>query len=185
MPYFLLVIAEVTGKAVTETSKNVSLDGGGIKSILKLVGLIILCILIIAASYFTTKFVGKKQIAGNGKSNFKSIDVFRVTPNKYLQIVEVGKRYFCIAVTKESITLICELKEDELKSFPADMKPKSFKEQMNELMHRKKQPEQGPGELGDIAKLTLGDADSPQAEIQEPEALETGASDTDTVKEKE
>ena len=184
MPYFLYFITEIAGKAVTETSK-VSLEGGGIKSILKLIGLIILCILIIAASYFTTKFVGKKQIAGNGRSNFKSIDVFRVTPNKYLQIVEVGKRYFCIAVTKESITLICELKEDEIKSFPADMKPKSFKEQMNELMHWKKQPGQGPGELGDIAKLTLGDTEQPDADKKKPEAIETGASETSPEKEKE
>ncbi|MBO4781040.1 MAG: flagellar biosynthetic protein FliO [Lachnospiraceae bacterium] len=185
MPYFLYFIAEIAGKAVTETSKTAPLDGGGIKSILKLIGLIILCILIIAASYFTTKFVGKKQIAGNGRSNFKSIDVFRVTPNKYLQIVEVGKRYFCIAVTKESITLICELKEDELKTFPLDMKPKSFKEQMNELMHRKKQPEQGSGELGDIAKLTLSDTDDNDTEKSEPEPIETGVSGSDTAKEKE
>ena len=65
------------------------------------------------------------------------------------------------------------------------MKPKSFKEQMNELMHRKKQPGQGPGELGDIAKLTLGDTEQPDADKIKPEAIETGASETSPEKEKE
>ena len=52
-------------------------------------------------------------------------------------------------------------------------------------MHRKKQPGQGPGELGDIAKLTLGDTEQPDADKIKPEAIETGASETSTEKEKE
>lgn len=171
MPYFLYVIAELTGKAAAETSKTVSLDGGGVKSILKLIGLIILCILIIAASYFTTKFVGKRQIQGGSKSNFKSVDVFRITPNKYLQIVEVGKRYFCIAVTKESVTLISELSEDDLKVHPAEIKPKSFKEQMNELMHRKSSADPEKSELGSIARLPLESKDEEASGTEYEDAL--------------
>jgi len=179
MPYFLHVITEITGKAATEASK-VPLEGGGIKSILKLIGLIILCILIIAASYFTTKFVGKKQIQSGSKSNFKSVDVFRITPNKYLQIVEVGKRYFCIAVTKESVTLISELSEDDLKVLPAEMKPKSFKEQMNELMHRKNASGTGSSELGEIAKLTLKSEDETVSDAEDtPEDTLTTDDNTD------
>ena len=175
MPYFLYVIVETAGKAALESSKAVPLDGGGVKSILKLIGLIILCILIIAASYFTTKFVGKKQIQGGSKSNFKSIDVFRVTPNKYLQIVEVGKRYFCIAVTKESITLICELNEDEFKVAPTEMKPKSFKEQMNELIHRKGTSDAEKSNVVEIANLALSNAEN---EIKSEEA-ESGRQDVE------
>ncbi|MBR6473864.1 MAG: flagellar biosynthetic protein FliO [Lachnospiraceae bacterium] len=179
MPYFLYVITEITGKAATEASK-VPLEGGGIKSILKLIGLIILCILIIAASYFTTKFVGKKQIQSGSKSNFKSVDVFRITPNKYLQIVEVGKRYFCIAVTKESVTLISELSEDDLKVLPAEMKPKSFKEQMNELMHRKNASGTGSSEFGEIAKLTLKSEDETVSDAEDtPEDTLTTDDNTD------
>jgi len=115
-------------------------DSGGIKSVLKLIGLIILCALIIAASYFTTKFIGKKQIGGRN-SNFKSIDVFRVTPNKFLQIVEIGERYFCIAVTKEQISVICELNKDDIKHFPPEEKPKSFKECFSEVVKKKNKEE--------------------------------------------
>ena len=77
-------------------------ESGGVNSVLKLIGLIILCILIIVASYYTTKFVGKKQLGRSPKSNFRSIDVFRLSTNKYLQIVEILnlKRFYpAIAIT--------------------------------------------------------------------------------------
>ena len=116
-------------------------ESGGVKSVLKLIGLIILCILIIAASYYTTKFVGRKQMGTGKASNFKSIDVFRVTPNKYLQIVEIGERYFCIAVTKEAITVVCELEKDDIKHFPTEPNIKSFKECMTDVIKGRKKGE--------------------------------------------
>jgi flagellar protein FliO/FliZ len=116
---------------------SMSSESGGFTSVLKLIGLIILCALIIAASYFTTKFVGKKQLANKGKSNFRSIDVFRVTTNKYLQIVEIGERYFCISVTKDKISLICELDKEEIKHFPPEPVEKSFKECMTDIFKKK------------------------------------------------
>ena len=179
MPYFLFVLAETANIVSNEAPKS-SDWGDGAKSIIKMIGLIILCILIIAASYYTTKFVGKRQIQGGAKSNIKSIDVFRITPNKYLQIVEVGKRYFCIAVTKESVTLISELSEDDLKVLPAEMKPKSFKEQMNELMHRKNASGTGSSELGEIAKLTLKSEDETVSDAEDtPEDTLTTDDSTD------
>ena len=114
-------------------------SGGGIGSILKLIGLIILCILIIAASYYTTKFVGKKQMKVKGKSNIRSIEVFRITTNKYLQIVEIGERYFVLAVAKDNITTVCELSKEDITNFPPESgEVKSFKECMSDIINRKK-----------------------------------------------
>ena len=112
-------------------------ESGGVKSVLKLIGLIILCVLIIIASYYTTKFVGKRQLKGTAKSNIRSIDIFRISTNKYLQIVEVGERYFCIAVSKDNITLISELNKEDIKNFPPVPTEKSFKDYMSEVMKKK------------------------------------------------
>ena len=116
-------------------------SGGGINSVLKLVGLIILCILIIVASYYTTKFVGKRQLKGSAKSNFRSIDIFRISTNKYLQIVEVGERYFCIAVAKDNISVVAELHKEDIKNFPPVVSEKSFKECMTEILAKKNKGE--------------------------------------------
>ncbi len=113
----------------------------GVESALKLVGLIILCAIIIAASYFTTRFVGKKQQNMSGGSNFRSIDVYRLGQNKYLQIIQAGKRYFLIAVSKDSVETIAELSEDDIVNFPSDKKV-SFKEIMAKVVPEKKKSEE-------------------------------------------
>ncbi len=113
----------------------------GVESALKLVGLIILCAIIIAASYFTTRFVGKKQQNMSGGSNFRSIDVYRLSQNKYLQIIQAGKRYFLIAVSKDSVETIAELSEDDIVNFPSDKKV-SFKEIMAKVVPEKKKSEE-------------------------------------------
>ena len=130
-------------------------ESGGIKSVLKLIGLIILCILIIIASYYTTKFVGKRQMTGSSRSNFRSIDVFRISPNKYLQIVEIGERYFCIAVAKDNITVVGELNKEDIKNFPPAPTEKTFKETMSEILNKKKgsTDHKKPGEILSAAKL--------------------------------
>ena len=133
-------------------------ESGGVKSVLKLIGLIILCILIIAASYFTTRFVGKRQLKGSAKSNIRNIDIFRISPNKYLQIVEIGERYFCIAVAKENISLIAELNKEDIKNFPPVPTEKSFKETMAEILKKKENADhKKPGEILDKTKAVFED----------------------------
>ncbi len=110
----------------------------GIESVLKLIGLIILCVLIILASYFTTRFVGKKQSGNSPESNFKSLDVFRLTPNKYLQLIQIGTRYFVLAVSKDSVEMITELSKEDITYWHTEKKV-SFKEIMSKVTSSKKE----------------------------------------------
>lgn len=85
-----------------------------LKSGLEIVWLIILCVLVIAASYFVTKYVGGSQIKKRKNSNFELLDACSLGNHKFLQIVKAGKRYFVISVCKDSVTFIAELNEDEI-----------------------------------------------------------------------
>ena len=137
-------------------------SSGGVTSVLKLIGLIILCILIIAASYFTTKFVGQRQLRGSAKSNFRNIDIYRISTNKYLQIVEIGEKYFCIAVSKDNITLIAELDKEDIKNFPPAPGEKSFKECMSLVLNKKKAGKKDS--ISDVIKNTgnIEDSEDPE-----------------------
>lgn len=82
-----------------------------IDSIIKLVAAIIVFVFVLAVTYLTTRFIGnyqKKSIHGN---NFDVIETYRLSPNKYLQILKVGAEYIVIAVCKDSITMLCKLDE--------------------------------------------------------------------------
>lgn len=104
------------------------------ESILKLIGLILLCVVIIIASFFTTKFVGRKQLGGGGSCNFEAIDAYRIDQNRYLQIIRVAGKYLLISVTKEQISLICELDEDQIKEREKKETAASFKEIFNKAL---------------------------------------------------
>ena len=110
-----------------------SFGASGVEIVLKLIGLIILCVIIIAASYYTTRFVGKRQAGMGGESNFKSLDIYRINQNKYLQLIAVGSRYFVIAVSKDNVQLIAELNEEDITYWRSDKKV-SFKDIMSKVV---------------------------------------------------
>jgi len=84
-------------------------------NIMQMIGLLFLFVLIIIACYFTTRFVAGRQLGQRAKiSNFKPLDVYRISQNKYLQIVKIGSKYIVLAVCKDTVTVITELNEDEV-----------------------------------------------------------------------
>ncbi len=85
-----------------------------LSSIASLFGILAVCILVIAASYFFTRFVGGRQLSQQKNSNFKAVDTFHLAQNKYLMLIQVGKRYFVIAICKDTVTMLSELSEDDI-----------------------------------------------------------------------
>ena len=47
--------------------------------------------------------------------------------HKFLQIVKIGNRYFVIGVSKDNITYLCELKEEDLDFSSSQSTGDSFK----------------------------------------------------------
>lgn len=114
-------------------------------SVLQLIGLIFLCILVVAASYYTTKFVGKKQLGSGKNSNFKVIDAYRISQTKSIQLIQIGERYFVIAVCKDSINLIAELQKEEILHWPMDAKSSNFGEVFSQLKQKHKTKKDNKG----------------------------------------
>ncbi|MBE5936425.1 MAG: hypothetical protein E7265_00170 [Lachnospiraceae bacterium] len=85
------------------------------ENVLQLLGLVVVFILILVATYYCTRFIGKYSIAQSQASNIKVIETFRLSQTKYIQIVKVGKdKYLVISVCKDSVCILAELTEDEL-----------------------------------------------------------------------
>lgn len=97
-------------------------------SVLQLIGLIVLCAIVVAASYVTTRYVGKKQLGNAKKSNFKVLEMYRVSQNKVIQLIQIGERYFVIAVCKDTMSLIAELQKEEIHHWPEEVRNVGFAE---------------------------------------------------------
>ncbi len=46
--------------------------------------------------------------------NIKVIETFKITNGKYIQIIQLGKKYYSIGVTKDQITFLTPLDEAQL-----------------------------------------------------------------------
>ena len=125
-----------------------------IESVAQFLTVLIIFIFVLAATWFTTKFIAGYQKGMLKGQNFEIIDTFRLTQNKYVQIMRVGNRYLALAICKDTVTVLCELEEsdvirtDEL----SEKKPLSFEdflEKAKKLASKDQAEEKKPGEDDD------------------------------------
>lgn len=102
-----------------------------VQNVIELLSLIVIFIIVLVVCYFTTKFVAGRQLVQKKVGNFEVIETFPLAPNKYLQLIKMGKKYIVISVSKDTITYIVELKEEEVcqvQKNSTTMAGKNFKE---------------------------------------------------------
>ena len=88
---------------------------GGVNSIAQFITVFVIFLAVLAHTYFSTKWIATYQKGKMFSSNITVIETFKITTNKYIQIVRIGEKYYAIAIGKDEITLLGELKEEELK----------------------------------------------------------------------
>lgn len=84
------------------------------QNILDAIILVFFFALVIAGSYFVSKFYGRQQKGKSTGKNVKVIECIGIAPQKYLQIINIGDKYILIAVAKDNVTYLCEVDKDDL-----------------------------------------------------------------------
>lgn len=85
-----------------------------LNNITRFITLLIIFVFVLAITYFTTRFIANYQKGRIDNGNIRIIETARISQDKLLQIVKVGTRYFLIALSKNDVTFLAELKEDEI-----------------------------------------------------------------------
>jgi len=92
-----------------------------LENFLEFLYVIIIFIAVLAIAYLVTRWIGKLQKNQFGaNSNLELLEACRLSGNKYMQIVRAGKKYFVLAVCKDTVTLLGELNQDELEFIQKD-----------------------------------------------------------------
>jgi flagellar protein FliO/FliZ len=97
-----------------EAAEKTIPSGSAWDSFIQLIGLVIILILILIATYYTTRFVGNVKLGQMKNSNFKLIDAYRISPNKVVQIVKIGNKYIVLGIGKDTVNYITELDEEQV-----------------------------------------------------------------------
>ena len=86
----------------------------GLASVFRLIGVLLVFLFVLAVTYATTKWIAHYQQGIAANRNIQVIETFRITNNKFIQIIHVGERYLVISVCKDTINILTEITEDEL-----------------------------------------------------------------------
>jgi len=99
---------------------SASFDRGGQVNInwFKMIGqfffLIVLFVVVLFAAYYVTKLIGTIQYQKYQGNNIKIIETVGISPQKSLQLVKVGNKFYLLAITKDNIVFISENDEKEI-----------------------------------------------------------------------
>lgn len=86
----------------------------GVENFAQFFTVLIIFIFVLALTYWTTKIAGgykKQQMTGK---NIQIIETVSISASKYIQIIKVTSKYVAIAVSKDTVTFLCELNEEDI-----------------------------------------------------------------------
>ena len=109
-------------------------------NLLQLFMLIIVFVFILAATYFTTKWIARSGMIRNHARNIAVKETFKIATGKYIQIIRIGSKYYAIGVSKDQISFLTALDENQLDFQTAEMTNTklSFKEMIEKMSAGKK-----------------------------------------------
>lgn len=110
------------------------------QNVLELIGVLIVFVLVLAATYYATRWISKSGAIQMQSANIKVVETFRIAQNKYIQIIQLGDKYYSIAVTKDNITFLTSLEEDQLDLSAKDKEVNvlPFRDMLDRLNKRQK-----------------------------------------------
>ena len=86
----------------------------GIDSVVQFFTVLFIFVFVLGVTYFTTRYIAGIQKEQYKTGNMELIETLRISNNKYLQIVRAGDRYFCMAVCKDTVTMLGEIQKEEM-----------------------------------------------------------------------
>lgn len=84
------------------------------ESFFQLIGVLLIFLFVLAITYITTRWIGQYQQGMMQNKNIQVVETFRVSNNKFIQIIQVGKKYLVISVCKDVVNVLSELTEEDL-----------------------------------------------------------------------
>lgn len=83
-------------------------------SFIKLILLCICFVLILVASYYFTKWYASSGVIKNKTKNIQVMESYPLGAGKQVCILKIGGKYVAVAISKEQITVLTEIPEEQL-----------------------------------------------------------------------
>lgn len=109
-----------------------------LQSIGQLICVFLLFLFVLFLAYMAARVTGSLQAGALNKySNIKVIEIYRLSNTKLIEIVQIGAKYYALAVGKDDIQVICQLDPDEIKRQETTIEPINFKNILEKMKNDK------------------------------------------------
>ena len=83
-------------------------------SYMQFITVLIIFLFVLLVTYWVTKWTAGYQKSQTVNANMEIIETIRLSGNKYVQIVRVGRKYLAVAICKDTVTMLTEIPEQDL-----------------------------------------------------------------------
>ncbi len=116
-------------------------------NILQFLTVAVIFILVLVLTAVTTKWIARYQKGQIGCRNIEVIETYRITNNKYIQVVRIGETYLAIAIGKDTVTMLKEIPKEQIQQIEkGEAVPGSFKAMLEKAQILKSGKNDGPKE---------------------------------------
>ena len=88
--------------------------GTGLESVIQFITVLFIFVFVLVITWVSTRYMAEIQKDKYKTGNMELIETLRISNNKYIQIVRVGSRYYCMAVCKDTVTMLGEIRKEEM-----------------------------------------------------------------------
>ena len=83
-------------------------------SYMQFITVLIIFVFVLLITYWVTKWTAGYQKSRTSNANMEVLETIRLSGNKYVQIVRVGRKYLAVAICKDTVTMLTEVPEQDL-----------------------------------------------------------------------
>lgn len=96
--------------------------------IVQMIAALVIVILVLVLTGMVTKWIGNYQQQKAPGENIVIVEAKKIAPNKLVEIVRIGDRYYALGIGKDEVTFISQVEEESLKLKEAAEGTFSFKD---------------------------------------------------------
>ncbi len=85
-----------------------------INSTAQVIASLLIVVFVLFLTGWVTKWIGNYQKEKAPGENIHIVETKRIAPNKFLEIVRIGDKYYALGIGRDEVNLIGEIDEDSL-----------------------------------------------------------------------
>ena len=110
---------------------------GKLDSYTQFITVLIIFLFVLLVTYWVTKWTAGYQRSQTANANMEILETIRLSNNKYVQIIRIGRKYLAVAICKDTVTMLTEIPEQDL-VFSDGSEPKitGFKDILEKIQNK-------------------------------------------------